>query len=77
MKIKISHTSAYVQVLKSVIFNHSINVNVVIETENAERINSRPSFSVNDDLGVAVIAVTFIPHKGFITIGNTKGNTIN
>ena len=74
---KKNHTSAYVQVLKSIIFNNNININVVIKTENAKRINPRPSFSVNDDLGVDVIAIRFIPPKVFITIENTKGNTIN
>ena len=80
-KDKINHTSACAQVLKSIIMNDGINVNVVIE--NARRINPRPiciispSFSVSDDLEIDVIDVRFIPPKVFITFGNTTGNTIN
>ena len=55
----------------------------MIKIENARRINPRPAciispiFSVNDDLEIDVIAVTFISSKVFITIGNTTVNTIN
>lgn len=63
--------------------NDSINISVAIKIENARRFNPRPAcvispiFSVNDDLEIDVIAVTFISSKVFITIGNTTVNAIN